>query len=495
MLKDLTNLKTEIVEKISAYSGNELVLPTDFQELFRDNLSDGEEIEYLAHSSIYTYNNKKVYFPNQWFYLASIVAPYTYEVLKYKRKLLSLLPNDKSKKIIIDSKNGSVNELAKLLNQNNIPADEQTKLINFASKYDSWNGAKEISRGDFYISPTLSLLNLTAASSEFLAGSIVKRYIASDSLFKKATELLNVTLEEKNVSYSELDLSTFLTGGINKIYYGAPGTGKSWKVNQDYPDYDRITFHPEYSYFDFIGGIKPNKEANFEFIPGPFSEALKDAFNTPDKKVGLIVEEVNRANTAAVFGDIFQLLDRDDNGKSEYTIKHNELKEYLQKTTHKKIDQIFIPSNFSLIATMNSSDQGVFVLDSAFKRRWEFEYMPIDFNSCSYKDKVIVGFDITWEQFSIELNAFLINNDIPEDKLIGPFFLKESDLSNKNKISSKLLSYLWDDVVRYNRESLFTEKGQFSKVINAYMNNQNIFVSDLTNSLNSHLSTTTDAEV
>ena len=111
----------------------------------------------------------------------------------------------------------------------------------------------------------------------------------------------------------------------------------------------------------------------------------------PEESFGLIIEEINRANTAAVFGDIFQLLDRDDKGNSKYGIVNKDVMNYLSNNLKDiRISEIIIPSNMSIIATMNSSDQGVQVLDSAFKRRWEFKYMPINFNNENlYNEKLI----------------------------------------------------------------------------------------------------------
>jgi hypothetical protein len=273
--------------------------------------------------------------------------------------------------------------------------------------------------------------------------------------------------------------------GINLIYYGAPGTGKSYKVNKEFSNYKRLTFHPEYTYFDFVGGLKPvvleDKTISYEFISGPFTNVLVEAYKNETSNVGLIIEEINRANTAAVFGDIFQLLDRDIEGKSEYPIDNIDLIKHLRKELEDdSISEIIIPPNFSIIATMNSADQGVFVMDSAFKRRWEFVYTPINFDSCSYGGKIIAGFDITWVEFGKLLNEELSNLGVSEDKLIGPYFLKEKDLDSKDKIASKLLIYLWDDVVRYKRSDLFTDKYyQFSEVVNALINGKNIFVKSL----------------
>lgn len=295
----------------------------------------------------------------------------------------------------------------------------------------------------------------------------------------------------------EVFFDNFATGGINRIYYGAPGTGKSWAVkefvSQQYNKSWRTTFHPEYNYFDFVGGLKPiqNKETgriSYEYYPGPFTESLIYAYKHPTEKVALIVEEINRANTAAVFGDVFQLLDRDETGKSEYGIHNREVLDYLENE-HGIIlpnNNILIPPNFSLIATMNSADQGVFVMDSAFKRRWEFEYVPIDFeNHSDVGDLTLAGMSITWQHFVDQLNDHLSSIGIPEDKLIGPRFLNKKDIQSKDKIAAKLLIYLWDDVVRYKRDALFKEHLRFSKVVEEYSTGRQIFVKELHDGLNS----------
>jgi 5-methylcytosine-specific restriction enzyme B len=204
--------------------------------------------------------------------------------------------------------------------------------------------------------------------------------------------------------------------GINLILYGAPGTGKSYEINKRYPNNRiRVTFHPEYSYHDFIGSYKPlplykskeesyqlytyeGKEINvgepiidYQFVPGPFTLALKKALLNEHENITLVIEELNRANAPSVFGDIFQLLDRDNTGKSEYSIKpSSELYSYLKKDINWLQDEIYIPHNMNIVATMNSADQGVYVLDSAFKRRWNFEYMPIHLDGIEHEDEKVL---------------------------------------------------------------------------------------------------------
>lgn len=303
-----------------------------------------------------------------------------------------------------------------------------------------------------------------------------------DNLVTRVAKLANIvgaTLEKEEVEVSKTEETpkAFYEGGLNKIFYGAPGTGKSYEVSQRYSNFKRITFHPDYTYFDFIGGLKPaqvegnngEKTFNYIFSPGPFARILAEAYNKPSQHIGLIIEEINRANTAAVFGDVFQLLDRDDTGKSKYPITNEELKSFLNEEvggyTH---EEIVIPSNLSLIATMNSSDQGVYVMDAAFKRRWEFEYLPINYTHSDFDELKVAGFDMKWKDFAITINNYLADIIDEEDKLIGQRFLSGQEIRNKDKVASKLLIYLWDDVVRYNRDYLFRESKQFSKLVEMF---------------------------
>lgn len=313
--------------------------------------------------------------------------------------------------------------------------------------------------------------------------NFVKNYRAFDLLNFHISDIYN---EKLGISLKKSENIEKL--GLNRIYYGAPGTGKSYQVdnNKEFKGYDsyRITFHPEFTYFDFVGGLKPNvskedKKISYKFVPGSFTNILLKALKNPKNHYCLIIEEINRANTAAVFGDIFQLLDR-KNGEIEYGIVNNELIEYLNDNLINNISEIKIPSNLSLIATMNSADQGVYVMDSAFKRRWEFKYVKISFDDHPFANQIIEGFNITWKDFVEILNDHLSNiAEVEEDKLIGPYFLKPEELTDKEKIASKLLIYLWDDVIRYQREKMFIETKRFSKVVDDFNNNKSIFLEDI----------------
>lgn len=273
--------------------------------------------------------------------------------------------------------------------------------------------------------------------------------------------------------------------GHNELVYGAPGTGKSFEVGQKYPDFRRVTFYPDYDYTQFVGGLKPvrssDQKLDYKFVAGPFIDAMVDAYNNPANETGIIIEELNRANAPSVFGDVFQLLDRDEDGISDYAITNPELSEYLDERTANKFDfkknGIRIPGNFSITATMNPADQGVYPIDAAFKRRWVQKYKSIDWNAEGIAKGVIAGFNASWPTVGKAINEFLGSEmGIDEDALLGEYFFKRDEISDIDKVSSKLLGYLWNDVVRYNRPDLFAEGiSTLSDAITALKSNKPVF--------------------
>lgn len=290
--------------------------------------------------------------------------------------------------------------------------------------------------------------------------------------------------------------STKLSSGMNLLVFGAPGTGKSHGINSKYPSYKRVTFYPDFDYTQFVGGLKPvrseNSLLNYEFVPGVFTNVLLAAYERPNEEQGLIIEELNRANASAVFGDIFQLLDRDVTGQSTYAISNMELENYLDEKTNGKYDfktnGIKIPGNMSLIATMNPADQGVFPLDSAFKRRWKQEYCPINWDAEGILTTPILGFDKEWSILGQDLNAFFCENlSVEEDALLGQYFLREIDNQTIDTVASKLLGYLWNDLARYDRHSVFnSDIITFSELLLRFKSEDRnqIFCDELRNVLN-----------
>ena len=177
-----------------------------------------------------------------------------------------------------------------------------------------------------------------------------------------------------------------VTGAENLIFYGAPGTGKTHAVNERIGDRHciRTVFHPDLQNGDFVGALKPvTRDGNvtYEFSPGPFAHALKEAIIRPNEEVFLVIEELNRAPAAAVFGDLFLLLDRNATGLGRYDADFptDEFRAWLCAACGQDIEKLRLPANLWLIATMNSADQGVFPLDTAFRRRWMQHYINIDY--------------------------------------------------------------------------------------------------------------------
>lgn len=271
----------------------------------------------------------------------------------------------------------------------------------------------------------------------------------------------------------------------NKIYYGAPGTGKSYRITQDLKEVDtifqkRITFHPEYDNTSFVGGYKPitdkNGDVKYEFVPQIFTNIYVEACNDPAHQYYLIIEEINRGNCAEIFGELFQLLDRDENYK---ITPSDELIYYLNNNISGSkfyIDgQMLLPDNLSILATMNTSDQSLFPMDSAFKRRWEWEYIPICYEPTDEFGKTNSSYDFvidindgkkySWIEFIEKINLDHINDNksLGMDKCIGNYFIKPD---NGKTISlrpfiNKVIFYLWNDVFKDESNNVFEENTSY----------------------------------
>ena len=306
--------------------------------------------------------------------------------------------------------------------------------------------------------------------------------------------LLSQIPDEEQLKTKETDSTSSVFNAVNRIYYGAPGTGKSFTIDEeiDQENSFRIVFHADTQYTDFIGCLKPVVEDNgltYAFRAGPFTNALLEAMRNKDKHFWLVIEEINRAPAAAVFGEIFQLLDRTDTGESKYGITPSdpEMIKYLETVLGTKLEnsQIKIPSNLSILATMNSSDQAVMPMDTAFKRRWKFRYIPLNFKKCTdgsfeiYKSSSI--YVVTWKEFAETINKILSDLEIPEDRHLGPYFLNNYELNDKESISEsltgKLFMYLWDDVLRHGfRSEVFVSNIKtYGQLNSLYQNNEQVF--------------------
>ena len=345
------------------------------------------------------------------------------------------------------------------------------------------------------------------------------------------------------------------------IFYGAPGTGKSYKIKVQLEGVSkenifRTTFHPDSDYSTFVGAYKPTmekpidkiyakgeliskltemkeggvtyspqkfgakywrslKQLNlsdkkdilqacgmsdnytvefdkgmavgeeylacsnesriiYSFVPQAFLNAYIQAYKKSEEKVYLIIEEINRGNCAQIFGDLFQLLDRDVNGKSEYGIKADaDLKSFLEEELGEdnpgiKDGELCLPSNLYIYATMNTSDQSLFPIDSAFKRRWDWEYEPIKYKNTEWKI-VIDGTEYSWTSFQRKVNDKILSATSSEDKMLGDYFVNPSDGIITDKVLlNKILFYLWNDVCKDGEGDIFkvgeTEDISFSEL-------------------------------
>lgn len=315
---------------------------------------------------------------------------------------------------------------------------------------------------------------------------------------------------------------------MQTIYYGAPGTGKSHTIDNDIikgvsdDRVFRVTFYPDFTYNDFIGQLLPKvlpattpggtSTITYDFQKGVFTTALEKAYENTSKDVYLIVEEMSRGDCAAIFGDIFQLLDREktgtNTGYSKYFIT-NELisKDIIPLSTNG--NKVKLPPNFHILGTVNTSDQNVYVMDTAFKRRFEWEYVspnPVvesapGVTPVVYKNNVELNIHdgstlrgINWVELYQKLNDFIADDrflGLGEDKQLGPFFI-EFDASeplshHKKQVKNKLLHYLWSDIHKASYKSdvsLFKEDiGTFKKLYECFEDDMQIFSAAFINTL------------
>lgn len=327
---------------------------------------------------------------------------------------------------------------------------------------------------------------------------------------------------------------------LQQIYYGAPGTGKSHRIKKQLEELNvpkgnifRTTFHPDSDYSSFVGAYKPtmkkqyrydgkvkakyyedddlagakrddviiDKVIQYDFIPQTFIKAYTQAYKNPNENVYLIIEEINRGNCAQIFGDLFQLLDRDDNGVSEYPIKaDSDLKMYLEGELGKNHDgikdgELCLPSNLYIWATMNTSDQSLFPIDSAFKRRWDWEYEPIKYMNTDWGIEV-GGNMYSWTSFQKEVNNRIFEATNSEDKMLGDFFVKpNNNVISEKQFINKVLFYLWNDVCKDGDGDIFkTEDNKDVKFSDLYDTNASVTLKSMMKNLGVSIIETEDIE-
>ena len=393
------------------------------------------------------------------------------EFTEYARTcILSRRPSDKDNFVIGRSAADSYVlfvEVDKLFSYN----PEKWKDINSIFDIDSSEKIKEI---------YLELINDSEfnevdsqGTSQYFRSNAIKQYYC----FLKAREVVlgktatSSYLDNHSESTQRADNSAFQV-----IYYGAPGTGKSHRIKKELKEMNvpnenifRTTFHPDSDYSSFVGAYKPtmksvdykykavvgkDEEIAYAFVPQTFIKAYTRAYNNPDEKVYLIIEEINRGNCAQIFGDLFQLLDRDENGVSEYPIKaDSDLRTYLEGELgvgHDGIKdgELCLPSNLYIWATMNTSDQSLFPIDSAFKRRWDWEYEPIKYKNTDWV--IEIGDNkYSWTSFQRIINDKIFEATNSEDKMLGDYFVKPcNNVITEKQFINKVLFYLWNDVCK-----------------------------------------------
>lgn len=493
-LRNLEELYTAVTQNFSQYDGTEFVLPKSFREQVKE--IDNSTVVYYEHSAVI--NTKKglsIFLPNQWFYIASYFTELYNELQRYKQEAIKVVSSERLKSL-----NGSSlleNERQRL---QNLSMDETSKsyLERFMTDYSWWNGAKTIDRGDFYVSPILNCAKLVNASQSYIAdlcAFLADKKDLVDAIIHSVEEV-SATSVAKQDSIS-----------LQQIYFGAPGTGKSHEIKDQIKKHKsfRITFHPDTDYSSFVGAYKPTSvevpmltplgdkaipmkdvEGNkltenkiiYTYVKQAFLNAYIEAWKEREKDtpqpVFLVIEEINRGNCAQIFGDIFQLLDRNDAGFSDYAIvPDTDLSRHVKKDLEKlviadreKINAIYeeceadmvdkvlkgevllLPNNLYIWATMNTSDQSLFPIDSAFKRRWDWKYIKIANAQKNWQIKVGTK-NYDWWQFVQAINHFVFDATQSEDKNLGYFFAKaKNGIISAETFVSKVIFYLYTDVFK-----------------------------------------------
>ena len=429
--------------------------------------------------------------------------------------------------------------------------------IKVEARTQTWNSRKEVMKKSgeidnrFYFNGLLEDVTYINNKGEHKTAKFtIRNYLAggySDLHIKKAdngifdvwvTNTFEYKDDGKESRYEEVD-KTSTSDSRQQIFYGAPGTGKSHRIKEQLKALNvpkenifRTTFHPDSDFSTFVGAYKPtmkrqyrydgkvkakyyedddlagakkdeviiDKVIQYDFVPQTFIKAYVRAYQT-NENVYLIIEEINRGNCAQIFGDLFQLLDRDENGVSEYTIKADaDIRAYLEDvlgcdSEGIKDGELCLPSNLYIYATMNTSDQSLFPIDSAFKRRWDWEYEPIKYKNADWVIK-INGNQFSWTSFQKEVNNRIFESTNSEDKMLGDFFVKPYDgIITEKLLLNKVLFYLWNDVCKDGDGDIFkTEDNMDVKFSDLYGENGTVVLLSMMKHLKVELLSESDDE-
>lgn len=377
-----------------------------------------------------------------------------------------------------------------LFKENGIPVETTTQIWNARKDVLQKNG-KVDSR--FYFNGLIKDVAFTDHSGMLCNSKFtIRNYLAggySDLHIKKANDgIFDVTVTNVTTPYNDgkengLEDTSIAADSLplQQIFYGAPGTGKSHTVDNDYVKDNkcfRITFHPDTDYASFVGCYKPKmggatgEDITYSFVPQVFLNAYLYAWNHPGEPTYLVIEELNRGNCAQIFGDIFQLLDRQKIGHpgySKYTINaDSDISTYLSGELENKeryenvIREIYgikefdfsilaLPSNLNILATMNTSDQSLFPIDSAFKRRWEMEYVGVNYTDAEQFTVVIdESHKSSWSEILKGLNGYIKQEKHSTNKILGNRFVQadENNVISSIVFRDKVLFFLFNDVFK-----------------------------------------------
>ena len=542
-LKEIAESLRARLNEISAFP--EVIIPNSLKTEIGDLILNRNNTKTsFNENSFYVETSPKHYaiIPNQYFYL----AVECYDLVVKVRCLFDFFdkvfrPNDELKrKINLIQDKISRNEYIDVKSEledidfslySNVTVEDFSYLISNLKDSKKFGNLEKNSlrtSEDLLGAYVLNIVPLTTAASGYF-GTLVYALSSDFTVYKKLCDSIKFTYaENKDLD----DSSSYISNFSQIIYYGVPGSGKSHKIDEETKDLPedqkmRVVFHSEYTNADFVGQILPNNTdgtVSYKFKPGPFTKILRRAYLNPSKKYYLIIEEINRGNAAAIFGEVFQLLDRiaDNNsetaggysygnGWSRYSIENDFMNWYIRENLYTDINhklqneddgiakksedesqksieignlhfsaltEIRLPPNFSLYATMNTSDQNVFTLDNAFQRRWDMQLVKNECADNNQMEATITVKDqkITWGDFQQTINSVIGEKtnegglSSMEDKRLGCWFVKAKDKEIKaDDFANKVLKYLWDDAFKFYHQEIFGGVKNFEELQNAFL--------------------------